>query len=135
MSGQIKSARGMPFFLATASPSFSALTTCCGLAGATGATKAVLLESIISGRRNRPRITSKAVEGCRSTMDVFLVTLFQPNGSPVACEGWESVLASVLLDASSIFSRNFFSTRHSTRVLEAHESRAAPPSYHCFTIL
>ena len=41
----------MPFFLATASPSFSALTTCCGLAGALGATNAVLLESIISGRR------------------------------------------------------------------------------------
>ena len=50
----------MPFFLATASPSFSALTTCCGLAGALGLTNAVLLESIISGRRNRPRITSKA---------------------------------------------------------------------------
>ena len=35
----------MPFFLATASPSFSALTTCCGLAGATGATKALAPES------------------------------------------------------------------------------------------
>ena len=43
----------MPFFLATASPSFSALTTWCGLAGATGATNAVLPESINSGRSQR----------------------------------------------------------------------------------
>ena len=49
----------MPFFLATASPSFSALTMCCGLAGATGATKAVLLESIISGS-NRQRMVDSA---------------------------------------------------------------------------
>ena len=53
----------MPFFLVTASPSFSALTTCCGLAGALGVTNAVLLESIISGRRYRQRIASKAGGG------------------------------------------------------------------------
>ena len=54
----------MPFFLATASPGLggSALTTC-GLVGAFGATNAVLPESIISGRRNRPRIASKACRG------------------------------------------------------------------------
>ena len=63
MRGQMRSARGMPFFLATASPSFSALTTACGLAGALGVTNAMLLESIISGRRNRQRITSKAGRG------------------------------------------------------------------------
>ena len=40
----------MPFFLATASPSFSALTMCCGLAGATGATNAAVLESSSSVR-------------------------------------------------------------------------------------
>ena len=40
----------MPFFLATASPSFSALTMCCGLAGATGATNAVAPESSSSER-------------------------------------------------------------------------------------
>ena len=40
----------MPFFLATASPSFSALTICCGLAGATGATKAPAPESSSSER-------------------------------------------------------------------------------------
>ena len=40
----------MPFFLATASPSFSALTMCCGLAGATGATNAVVLERSSSVR-------------------------------------------------------------------------------------
>jgi hypothetical protein len=53
----------MPFFLATASPSFSALTTCCGLAGALGVTNAVLPESINSGRRNRRMRTTEAVRG------------------------------------------------------------------------
>ena len=50
ISGQIRSARGMPFFLATASPSFSALTTSCGLAGALGVTNAAVLESSSSER-------------------------------------------------------------------------------------
>ena len=54
----------MPFFLATASPSFSALTTWCGLAGATGATNAVLPESIISGRSRQRMIYHKRIEGC-----------------------------------------------------------------------
>ena len=40
----------MPFFLATASPSFSALTTSCGLAGALGVTNAAVLESSSSER-------------------------------------------------------------------------------------
>ena len=74
----------MPFFLATASPSFSALTTCCGLAGATGATKAVLLESIISGRRNRPRITSKAGGGLSQSLEVFNSRLLRLERSSVA---------------------------------------------------
>ena len=55
----------MPFFLATAF-SGSALTTWCGLAGATGATNAVVLESIISGRSRQRMIYHKRIEGCRS---------------------------------------------------------------------
>ena len=52
----------MPFFLATASPVFggSALTIC-GLAGATGATNAVVLESIISGS-NRQRMVEPSAQ-------------------------------------------------------------------------
>ena len=90
----------MPFFLATASPSFSALTMCCGLAGATGATNALVLESSSSARRQRMISTEAVLEGCRSTKDVFFWPLFQPNGSPLARKGWESVLASTLPDAS-----------------------------------
>ena len=99
----------MPFFLATASPSFSALTTCCGLAGAIGVINAVLLESIKSGRRQRMISLQKRFEGCGSAMEVFVCPLFQPHGSPLACKGCESVLASVLLNASQ-FSRNFCAT-------------------------
>ena len=60
----------MPFFLATASPVFggSALTIC-GLAGATGATNAVVLESIISGS-NRQRMVDPS----------FRYTLWQCSG-------------------------------------------------------
>ena len=105
----MSSARGMPFFLATASPSFSALTTCCGLAGATGVTNAVLPESIISGKSQRMISLQKLFEGCGSAMEVFVYPLFQPHGSPLACKGCESVLASVLLNASQ-FSRNFCAT-------------------------
>ena len=48
----------MPFFLAVASVfEGSALTMRCGLAGEIGVINAVLRESIISGRRNRQRIT------------------------------------------------------------------------------
>ena len=100
----------MPFFLATASPSFSALTTCCGLAGATGATNAVLPESSSSERRQRMISLKKRFEGCGSAMDVFLWPSFQPNGSPLARKACESVLASVLLNASC---RNFFLGRTS----------------------
>ena len=50
----------MPFFLATASPSFSALTMCCGLAGATGATNAAVLESS-SSVRNWQRIVDPSL--------------------------------------------------------------------------
>ena len=99
----------MPFFLATALPSFSALKTCCGLAGATGVTNAVLPESIISGRSQRMISLQKLFEGCDSAMEVFVCPLFQPHGSPLACKGCESVLASVLLNASQ-FSRNFCAT-------------------------
>ena len=99
----------MPFFLATASPSFSALTTFCGLAGATGATNAVLPESINSGRSQRMISLQKLFEGCGSAMEVFVCPFFQPHGSPLACKGCESVLASVLLNASQ-FSRNFCAT-------------------------
>ena len=50
----------MPFFLATASVfGGSALTICCGLAGATGVRKAVQPESIITGS-NRQRIVDSA---------------------------------------------------------------------------
>ena len=50
----------MPFFLATASPSFSALTTCCGLAGALGVmTNAAVLESS-SSERNWQRMVDSA---------------------------------------------------------------------------
>ena len=63
----------MPFFLATASPSFSALTMCCGLAGATGATKAVLPESIISGS-NRQRMVDPSLSH----------TLWQCSGASAA---------------------------------------------------
>ena len=100
----------MPFFLAVASPAFggSALTTC-GRAGATGATNAVLLESINSGRSQRMISLQKLFEGCGSAMEVFVCPLFQPHGSPLACKGCESVLASVLLNASQ-FSRNFCAT-------------------------
>ena len=45
----------------------------------------------------------KLFEGCGSAMEVFVCPLFQPHGSPLACKGCESVLASVLLDASSTF--------------------------------
>ena len=107
IKGQIRSARGMPF-LATASPSFSALTTCCGLAGATGVTNAVLPESIISGRSQRMISLQKLFEGCGSAMEVFVCPLFQQHGSPLACKGCESVLASVLLHASW---RNFSRAR------------------------
>ena len=99
----------MPFFLATALPSFSALKTCCGLAGATGVTNAVLPESINSGRSQRMISLQKLFEGCDSAMEVFVCPLFQPHGSPLACKGCESVLASVLLNASQ-FSRNFCAT-------------------------
>ena len=50
----------MPFFFATASPSFSALTMCCGLAGATGATNAAVLESS-SIERNWQRIVDPSL--------------------------------------------------------------------------
>ena len=60
ISGQMRSARGMPFFLATASPSFSALTICCGLAGATGATKAPAPESS-SSERNWQRMVDPSL--------------------------------------------------------------------------
>ena len=43
---------------------------------------------------------------CGSAVEVFECPLFQPHGSPLACKGCESVLTSVLLNASSI-SRNF----------------------------
>ena len=68
-------------------------------------------------------------------MDVFLVTLFHLNGSPVACKGWESVLASVLLDAS-YFSRNFCATRLYTRAGSPRfaSSSQRAPSYHCCKI-
>jgi hypothetical protein len=60
MRGQMRSARGMPFFLATASVfGGSALTICCGLAGATGVRKAVQPESIITGS-NRQRMVDSA---------------------------------------------------------------------------
>ena len=100
----------MPFFLATASPVLggSALTTC-GLAGAFGATNAVLPESINSGRSQRMISLQKLFEGCGSAMEVFVCPFFQPHGSPLACKGCESVLASVLLNASQ-FSRNFCAT-------------------------
>ena len=93
----------MPFFLATASPSFSALTICCGLAGATGATNAEVLESITSGRRNRARIASKAGRGLSVSPEVFNSRLLRLERTPLPRKGCESVLASVLLDASSTF--------------------------------
>ena len=74
----------MPFFFVTASPSFSALTMCCGLVGATGATNAVLLESINSGRRNRLRITSKAGRGLSVSPEVFNSRLLRVERSSVA---------------------------------------------------
>ena len=61
----------MPFFFATASPSFSALTTWCGLAGALGVTNAVLPESISSGRSQRMISLQKRFEGCGSAVEVF----------------------------------------------------------------
>ena len=58
----------MPFFFGEMSPVFggSALATCAGLAGATGATNAVVPESIISGRSRQRMIYHKRIEGCRS---------------------------------------------------------------------
>ena len=51
----------MPFFLATASVfGGSALTICCGLAGATGATNAAVLESS-SIERNWQRIVDPSL--------------------------------------------------------------------------
>ena len=50
----------MPFFFVTTSPSFSALTTWCGLAGATGATNAAVLESS-SSERNWQRIVDPSL--------------------------------------------------------------------------
>ena len=100
----------MPFFFVTASVfEGSALMTCCGLAGALGVTNAVLPESINSGRSQRMISLQKLFEGCGSAMEVFVCPFFQPHGSPLACKGCESVLASVLLNASQ-FSRNFCAT-------------------------
>ena len=94
----------MPFFLATASPSFSALTTCCGLAGATGATNAVLPESIIRGRRNRQRIASNADRGLSVSPEIFNSRLLRLERTAVALLRSESVLASVF---TLLASRNF----------------------------
>ena len=94
----------MPFFFATASPSFSALTTWCGLAGALGVTNPVLPESIISGRRNRQRIASKADRGLSVSPEVFNSRLLRLERSAVAHTRWESVLASVF---TPLASRNF----------------------------
>ena len=99
----------MPFFFVTASVFEGSALTTCGLAGTTGGTNAVLPESIISGRSQRMISLQKLFEGCGSAMEVFVCPFFQPHGSPLACKGCESVLASVLLNASQ-FSRNFCAT-------------------------
>ena len=73
----------MPFFLATASPSFSALTMCCGLAGATGATNAVVLESRSSERNWQRMITTKAGRGLSVSPEVFNSRLLRLEGESV----------------------------------------------------
>ena len=85
----------MPFFLVTASPSFSALTTCCGLAGALGVTNAVLLESI-SGRSRQRMIYHKRIEGCRSVQKSSKIASVARKASPVANTAGRACLASVL---------------------------------------
>ena len=87
----------MPFFLAVASPAFggSALTTC-GRAGATGATNAVVLESIISGRSRQRMIYHKRIEGCRSVQKSSKIASVARKASPVALTAGRACLASVL---------------------------------------
>ena len=55
----------MPFFLATASPSFSALTTDRGRATAAGAIMNALLPETRSVKRRQRMINLKAGLGCR----------------------------------------------------------------------
>ena len=74
----------MPFFLATASPSFSALTMCCGLAGATGATKALAPESSSSERNWQRMIYHKRIAGCRSVQKSSKIDSVALKASPVA---------------------------------------------------
>ena len=90
----------MPFFLATASPSFSALTMCCGLAGATGATNALAPESSSVNANLQRMISIKAGRGLSVSPEVFNSRLLRLEGESLAGKGCESVLASVLPDAS-----------------------------------
>ena len=77
----------MPFFLATASPSVSALTTDRGRATAAGAImNALLPERSMESSRQRMISLQKLFEGCGSAIEVFVCPLFQPHGSPLACK-------------------------------------------------
>ena len=75
----------MPFFLATASPSFSALTTCCGLAGATGATNALAPESSSSERNWQRMVTQQSSSSDRSALG-----LFEPRPFRLGAESYRS---------------------------------------------
>ena len=94
----------MPFFLATASPSFSALTMCCGLAGATGATNALAPESSNVNANLQRMITAKAGRGLSVSPEDFNSRLLRLERSSVAPLWSESVLASVF---TPLASRNF----------------------------
>ena len=76
----------MPFFLAVASPAFggSALTICCGLAGAIGATNALAPESRSVNANLQRMITSKAGRGLSVSPEVFNSRLLRLERSPLA---------------------------------------------------